>query len=308
MNILITGGAGYIGTTLIPLLVDNKHKVTVMDNLMFGGDQLLQFFRYDNFDFLKGDIRSPKDVVKAVKGKDVIVHLAAIVGYPACRRFPELAREVNIKGSKIISKSLSKNQLLIFASTESSYGDSGKMITEDSPLNPLSLYGQSKAIAEDIFLKNNLAVSLRFASGFGVSSRMRLDSLINDFVYKAITQKYLVVYEKNHKRSFIHVSDMARAILLVIEKNREMKGQAYNVGSERLNVSKEEICLTIKRHIDCYVHYAEVEKDLEKRDYSISYKKIQTFGFSTTKDIDKGVKELIRANNAIIQKTPYANI
>ena len=310
MKILLTGGAGYVGTALIPQLLQKNYKVHVLDNLTFGGDPLLSFFRNKNFTFQKGDIRSMSDVKKAIKDIDVIIHLAAIVGFPACRKEPQLAKEVNIGGTKNIVKAASKNQHIFFASTGSNYGAVlDEACTEETPLNPLSLYGQTKTIAEKYITNNHSNSTIfRFATAFGLSPRLRLDLMINDFVYRALTQQYLVIYEKNFMRTFIHVHDMGRSFLFGIDNNKKMHGQAYNVGSEKMNFSKEEICNLVSKFTKCYVHYADVGEDADKRNYVVSYDKIRKLGYQTTVGIEEGINELVRALPTIKAQTPYGNI
>lgn len=308
MKILITGGAGYVGTSLTQLLLSQGHRVRVMDNLMFGGDPLLPFFRNEHFEFIKGDVRNISDVESAMKDQDAVVHLAAIVGYPACRKEPSLAEEVNITGTENIAHTASKNQIVLFASTGSNYGAVEDICSEETPLNPLSLYAQTKVRGEKIISDNGNGIVFRFATGFGISPRFRLDLLINDFVYKAVSQGYIVIYEKNFKRSFIHVHDMARAFLFGIENASKMVGGVYNVGSESMNYTKEEICNSIKSKVDYYIHYADVGEDADKRNYEVSYKKINTLGFKTTIDVDTGINELAKASRILFAKTPYGNV
>ena len=308
MNILITGGAGYVGTSLIPILLDAGHKVHILDNLMFGGDQLLPFFRIKNFTFQKGDIRNTDDVKTAVKNQDVIIHLAAIVGYPACRKDPRLAEEVNVNGTKNLIAATSKKQPIIFASTGSNYGQSYEMVTEDTPLNPLSLYGQTKTLAEKLLLDQRYAVVFRFATAFGLSPRLRLDLLINDFTYKAYAEQYLVVYEKHFKRTFIHVHDMGLAFNFALENIDAMRGAAYNVGSTEMNYSKEDVCEILKKKLDLYVHYAEVGEDADKRNYLVSYDKINKLGYQTSITVEEGIDELIASFEAIEIKKMYSNV
>ena len=308
MNILITGGAGYIGTTVTPLLLGEGYSITIIDNLMFGGDSIIPFFRNPSFSFIKGDIRDKKLMKEAIQDKDVVIHLAAIVGYPACRKDPELARSVNIGGTKVISSLLSGNQVVLFGSTGSNYGAVEEVCTEETPLDPLSLYGETKSYAEQYLLKNNKTIAYRFATGFGISPRLRLDLLVNDFTYKAITQGYVVVYEKHFRRTFIHVHDMARAFLLAIENIDSMAEQVFNVGSEKMSYSKQDICEMIRSKTDAYFHYADIGEDKDKRDYIVSYEKVKSLGFDTTISVQKGIDELIEGLKAVEYKTPYTNI
>ena len=308
MKILVTGGAGYVGTSLIPLLLDGGHDVLVLDNLMFGGDQLLPFFRHPNFAFVRGDIRDRAELASAVKDRDVIVHLAAIVGFPACRKDPRLAEDVNVGGTKLLASLVSKDQLVLYGSTGSNYGEVEEVCTEETPLHPLSLYGQTKTLAERHLLDNCSTIAYRFATAFGVSPRLRLDLLVNDFTYKAVTQGYLVVYEKHFMRTFIHVHDMGRSFQLAIDRADEMRGEVYNVGSNSMNYSKQEICELIQQQVDCYMHYADIGEDADKRDYVVSYEKIDRLGFDTTIDVNAGIDELVRAFGAVSFKTPYTNM
>jgi nucleoside-diphosphate-sugar epimerase len=308
MKVLITGGAGYVGTTLIPQLLGKGHEVSVYDNLLFGGDYILPFFRNPDFRFIKGDVRDLNELKKAAKDADVVVHLAAIVGYPACRKEPELARSVNVDGTKNLIKATSNNQLLIYASTGSNYGSVEDICTEETPLNPLSLYGQTKTMAEKMLLEERNTIGYRFATAFGVSPRIRLDLLINDFTYKAITQGYLVIYEKHFMRTFIHVHDMGRAFIFGIENRDKMVKNIYNVGSEKMNYSKEQICEFIKDKTNVFVHYADIGEDADKRNYVVSYKKINQLGYDTTITVKQGIDELAKALTAIEFKTPYTNV
>jgi len=307
-KVLLTGGAGYVGTSLLPQLLENGYKVRVLDNLMFGGDQLLPFLRNQNFEFQEGDIRNLGDVKTAMKGVDAIIHLAAIVGYPACRKYPELAQDVNVNGTKNIISASEKDQLILFGSTGSNYGSVEEICTEESPLNPLSLYGQTKTLAEKMLLEERCTIAYRFATAFGVSVRHRLDLLINDFVYKAVTEQYLVIYEKHFMRTFIHVHDMGRAFLFGIENAGKMNRQVFNVGSETMNCSKQDICEFIKMHTNVYVHYADIGEDLDKRNYTVSYKKIRDLGYNTTVTLDEGIDELNKACKLIKIKTKYTNV
>jgi nucleoside-diphosphate-sugar epimerase len=307
MKIFITGGAGYVGTGLIPQLLDKKYSVHVYDNLMFGGDQILPFFRYPNFQFTRGDIRDLPSLKKAAQDADVVIHLAAIVGYPACRKDPDLAKSVNVDGTHNVIKATSKDQLIIYGSTGSNYGTVEDVCTEETPLNPLSLYGQTKTLAEKMILENRKAIAWRFATAFGVSARLRLDLLVNDFTYKAVTQGYLVVYEKHFMRTFIHVHDMGRAFIFGIANQQKIANNVFNVGSEKMNYSKEQICELIRKHTQAYIHYADVGEDADKRNYVVSYKKINDLGYDTTITVEEGIEEVAKVCQAIQFRNPYSN-
>ena len=309
VKILVTGGAGYVGTVLISLLLEKGYHVRVLDNLMYGGQGLLPHFRNPKFEFIKGDIREESTVREAMRGIDIIIHLAAIVGFPACRKFPQLAKGVNIGGTKNMAKHWQKGQLVIFASTGSNYGALvNEICTEETSLNPLSLYGKTKVAAERYLLENCDTIAFRFATGFGVSSRLRLDLLINDFVYQAVKVRHLVVYEKLFMRSFIHVHDMARAFLFGIENTDRMRNNVYNVGFENMNYSKEDICMMIKERVDFYLHFAEFGKDADQRNYVVSYNKIHSLGYDTAISAQKGIDELIKVMQAIEIINPYSNV
>lgn len=308
MKVLITGGAGYVGTALIPQLLEKNIKVHVYDNLLFGGDQILPFFRNPLFEFTRGDIRDLNSLKMAAVDADIIIHLAAIVGYPACRKDPDLAKSVNVDGTQNLINVTSNSQLILYGSTGSNYGAVEDICTEESPLNPLSLYGQTKTLAEKMILENRKAIAWRFATAFGVSARLRLDLLINDFTYKAVTQGYLVIYEKHFMRTFIHVHDMGRAFLFGIENQGKMGGNVYNVGSENMNYSKEQICEMIRVKTNAYIHYADVGEDADKRNYIVSYKKMNSLGYETTITVEEGIEELARVCSAIQFRNPYSNI
>jgi len=307
MNVLVTGGAGFVGTALIPQLLAAGHQVTVLDCLLYGGEQTLPFFQHPGFRFKRGDIRNLPDVQDAVRDQDIIIHLAAIVGYPACKADPTLAEQVNVQGARNLASACSKEQRVLFGSTGSNYGVVDGICTEDTPLNPLSHYGRTKTIAESILLERENTTAFRFATAFGVSPRMRLDLLVNDLTYQAVRQGYLVIYERHFKRTFIHVRDMGRAFLLAVSEPEKMQG-VLNIGSEKLNYSKEHICELIRAQTGCYVHYADVGEDADKRDYIVSYEKARRAGFDTTVSIEDGIAEL-KASFAVLGPTnPYSNV
>lgn len=308
MRILITGGAGYVGTSLIPQLLERGHHVHVYDLLFWGGDPILPFFRHPNFTFTMADIRDKAALAKAAKDAEVVVHLAAIVGYPACRKDPKLAETVNVEGTRNLIDVTGKDQLILFGSTGSNYGTVEEICTEETPLNPLSLYGQTKTLAEQMLMDSGHAIAYRFATAFGVSPRLRLDLMINDFTYKALSQGYLVVYEKHFMRTFIHVHDMGRSFMFAIDNAAKMRGQVYNIGSNTMNFSKEDICELIKKQVPSYVHYAEIGEDADKRNYVVSYEKINALGYDTTISVQEGISELSRALRAVNFKTPYTNV
>lgn len=305
-NILITGGAGYVGTTLIDLLLKENFRITVLDSLRFGGTALLPFLSSKNFTFIKGDVRNADDVRRSLRNIDIVIHLAGIVGFPACRKDPELSYDINVNGTNTLVKNVAGSRPIFFASSGSVYGKiTDKICIESTPLHPLSEYGEQKAKAEEIVAKNRKFVIYRFATAFGVSPKMRLDLLPNYFTYMAVKEKSLIVYEKYFMRSFIHVRDMARAILFALNNYKDMKGEIYNVGDNKMNFSKEHICLLIKKKVDYYLHFADIGKDLEQRDYAVSYGKLATLGFHTTITMEEGIEELIKAVDVIDAQNQY---
>lgn len=307
-KILVTGGAGYIGSVLVPELLKEGHQVCVYDSLLFGGNGLLPHFRNPKFSFIKGDIRDTESLKKAMNGQDIIIHLAAIVGYPACSRNPELTVEVNLDATKRMVDLVKENQYVLFGSTGSNYGAVKDICTEQTPLNPLSLYGETKTEAEQYIMDNCNATAYRFATAFGSSPRLRLDLLVNDFACKAIRDKYIVVYESHFMRTFIHVYDIARSFVHAINNEGTMKGEVYNVGSDRMNCSKKQICDLIKDKVDYYLHLADFGEDADKRNYVVSYEKIKKANFDTTISLEEGVDELVKSIGCIKFNNPYSNV
>jgi nucleoside-diphosphate-sugar epimerase len=307
MKILVTGCAGYVGTSTIPALLDEGWEVIGFDNLMFGGNQLLGFYKHKNFTFIQGDVTNKEEVKKVISGVDIIIHLAAIVGFPACERNPELTKAVNVMGTKNIVESASKDQLILFGSTGSNYGAVDDICTEETPLNPLSLYAETKTTAEQIVLQSGNAIAYRFATAFGVSPRMRLDLLVNDFVNKLFRDGYLVVYEKRFLRTFIHVTDMAASFVFAIKNMESMRGNVYNVGDESMNYTKGEICEIINEHVSGLIHYAEVGSDADKRNYQVSFERIKKLGFTSTISLNEGVSEIASCVKIIDRINPYVN-
>lgn len=309
-KILITGGASYIGTSLIPLLLKKGYEVTVYDSLMFNnGDNLLPFIPDPNFTFIKGDIRDQNKIKQFVIQNDIVIHLAAYVGYGICRERGEAeSHEVNTLATKSIVNMLSNDQYILFGSTGSNYGEVLGVCTEETPLNPLSIYGRTKTDAELIVMSRSNSIAYRFATAFGVSPRLRLDLLVNDLTYKALTQKYAVIYESHFLRTFIHVRDIANSFLFAIENKQQMKNNVYNVGSDSMNFSKKEVCELIKSSLpDVLFHYADIGEDADKRNYKVSYEKINKLGFETTISIQQGIEELIKAFSLISIKSQYHN-
>jgi nucleoside-diphosphate-sugar epimerase len=310
-KIFITGGAGYIGTSLIPMLLDKDYAVTVYDSLMFNnGDKLLPFITNKNFKFVDGDVRDFDTLSKHIKGYDVVIHLAALVGFPICRERGEYeSHEVNVIGTQNVINAIDDHQYLLFGSTGSNYGEVIDICTEETPLNPLSIYGKTKTAAEQLVLNRNNSTAFRFATAFGVSPRLRLDLLVNDLTYKSLKEGYAVIYESHFMRTFIHVKDIARVFLFAIENHEDMQNNVYNVGSNTMNFSKKQVCEVISGKIaNSYFNYADVGEDADKRNYIVSYEKINKLGFDTTISLEEGIDELIKTIPLVKTSSPYFNI
>jgi nucleoside-diphosphate-sugar epimerase len=296
-RVLITGGAGYLGSILSEHLLDRGFAVTVLDNLMYGEQSVFHLAANPNFNFVFGDARDEATVKKLVQEAEVIIPLAAIVGAPACDRDPLLAKTVNLEAIRLINRARSASQLIVYPTTNSGYGTkSGDVFcTEETPLEPISLYGTTKCQAEALVLDSPNSITLRLATVFGLSPRMRLDLLVNHFVYEAVKTGYLVIFEKDFKRNFIHIRDIADCFIHCIGNAPKMAGRPYNVGLDSANVSKEELARTIKKHVpNFYVHYAAVGSDPDKRNYIVSNQRLREAGFEAKRSLDDGIRELIK--------------
>ncbi|MDB5308031.1 MAG: rfbE [Gemmataceae bacterium] len=298
-RVLVTGGLGYLGSIVCEHLLDAGFEVVALDNLMYGAGQQGLFHLCANpaFDFVKGDVRDEGVLWSALKSADVVVHLAAIVGASACDRDPALATSVNLDAVRLLNRLRSPHQLVVFPNTNSGYGaTSGEAhCTEETPLEPISLYGRTKVEAERVLLDSPNAVALRLATVFGFSPRMRLDLLVNHFVYAAVKDGYLVLFEKDFKRNFVHVRDVADCMLHVIGNARRMTGTVYNLGLDSANVSKEELALRVKHHVpNFYIHFAPIGQDPDKRNYIVSSAKLRAAGFEAKRSLDDGIRELIK--------------
>jgi len=301
MKVLITGGAGYLGSTLVEHLLYKGHQVTVLDNLMYKQTSLLHLFKQPKFHFIAGDVRNKDLLTQQVSLADVVIPLAAIVGMPACKANPELTVQVNYEQIKNVVNILRDDQMLILPNTNSQYGSSENIITEESPFKPLSLYAQTKCDAEDYVLKRGNGVILRLATVFGVSPRMRQDLLVNDFTYKAVVDGYLVLFEGHFKRNYIHVQDIARTFEFMIENYDQCRGQVYNVGLSTANLSKMELAETIKKYVpNLVIKQDEFKEDFDKRNYIVSNEKIEKLGWKPMYDLDYGIKQLIEAYQMVI--------
>ncbi|WP_298438366.1 NAD(P)-dependent oxidoreductase [Geobacter sp.] len=310
LKILITGGAGYLGSILCEHLLDKKHKVTVVDNLMYGEQNLFHLCANPDFDFVQGDARDESLMRKLVSTTDVIIPLAAIVGAPACDRDPLMARTVNLDAVQLILKLRTPSQLVVYPTTNSGYGTkSGDVYcTEETPLEPISLYGQTKTEAEAAVLAAPNTITLRLATVFGLSPRMRMDLLVNHFVFAAASDRYLVIFEKDFKRNYIHIRDVADCFIHCIENAPTMIGRPYNVGLDAANLSKEELALKIKEYVPgFFIHFAEVGSDPDKRNYIVSNQRLRETGFEAKRSLYDGIRELLKGY-ALLGRGPRKNI
>jgi len=300
-RVLITGGGGYIGSVLTEHLLNKEYNVTCLDNLTFGYNSLLHLVNKKNFNFIYGDVRDEKLLEKIIPDFDTIIPLAAIVGAPQCDLNPIDAKLINKKAVIDINKIMRANQKIIYPTTNSGYGTTTGEIfcTEETPLNPVSLYGKTKVEAEQSLLNSNKdAITLRLATVFGMSPRMRTDLLVNNFVFNAVKDGYLVIYEKDFKRNYVHIKDVARCFEHCIENYELMKNKAYNVGLDSANLSKEELAEKVKEYIPKLdITYKEIDKDPDKRNYIVSNKRLIDSGFECKNDLDYGIPEIIKGYN-----------
>jgi len=311
MKILVTGGAGYIGSILVPELLRAGHAVTVIDNFTYGQTSLLDVCNFKALKVINGDARDEKLVQRHIQEKDFIIPLACIVGAPACDRDPVAARTINLEAVQMILRLRDKKQKIIFPNTNSGYGLMAEGVAycdEKSSLQPVSLYGQLKVQAEKELLEAGNAITLRLATVFGISPRMRLDLLVNDFVYRAVNDGAVVIFEPHFKRNYIHVRDVAHAFLYAMKHFDAMKNEAYNVGLSDANISKAELCEEIKKQIPRFVFLeSKIGEDPDKRNYIVSNEKIEKTGFKTQVSLREGIAELIKGYR-IIKRSQFANI
>ena len=297
VHVLVTGAAGYLGSVLCEHLLKANYQVTALDNLLYGQNSLFHLCANQHFNFVFGDTRNPELMQTLIKQVDVIVPLAAIVGATACDRDPWAAKSTNLEAIQMINQMRSPQQLLVYPNTNSGYGtQTGETYcTEETPLEPISLYGQTKVQAELELLKSPNVVTLRLATVFGVSPRMRLDLLVNHFTYAALFDGYITLFEKGFKRNYIHVRDVADAFIHTIEHAGAMKSRAYNAGLDAANFSKEELALKIKAYIpNFYIHAAPIGSDPDKRNYIVSNQRLREAGFEAKRTLDDGIQELIK--------------
>jgi nucleoside-diphosphate-sugar epimerase len=310
MKILITGGAGYLGSVLTPTLLAQGHEVTVLDNFYFKQNSLLDCCQYEKFQIIRGDCRE-ESIVKALVAKaDLIIPLAALVGVPLCNTDALATKTTNQDAVETICRLAGRNQWVIMPVTNSGYGvgEKGKFCTEETPLKPISTYGVTKVKAEEAVLSRDNSLSFRLATVFGCAPRMRLDLLLNDFVYRAVHDRAVVVFEGHFKRNYIHIRDVTRAFLHGIAHFEKMKGQPYNVGLDDANLSKLELCAVIQRHLPKFVFVeAPIGEDPDKRDYIVSNARIAATGFKPEWNLDRGIVELIKGFT-ILRNTIYSNV
>jgi nucleoside-diphosphate-sugar epimerase len=310
LNILITGGAGYLGSIMVPELLADGHNITVLDNFMFNQASLNNCCANNNFKVVKGDIRQKNNMIHLMKTADIVIPLAALVGAPLCSIDPVGASTINRDAIELMIGLLSKDQIVLMPTTNSAYGsgDEDNYCNEESPLRPISQYAIEKVEIERKLMQHENAISLRLATVFGMSPRMRIDLLVNDFTYRAVNDSCLVLFESHFKRNYIHVRDVSRAFQHAINNFSNMKGEIYNVGLSDANVSKKELCQLIQKQLPDFVYIDEqIGQDPDQRNYIVSNEKIESTGFETKFSLEDGVNELIKGY-AMIKNTRYGNI
>jgi len=310
LNILVTGGAGYIGSILVPDLLDLGYKITVIDNFMFKQASLNHCALYKNFNVIKGDVRNESLIKSLVKRIDIIIPLAALVGAPLCKSDPIGATTTNRDAILMMLNNISKNQIVLMPTTNSAYGtgDENNQCNEDSPLKPISQYAIEKVEVEKELMSRENAISFRLATVFGMSPRMRIDLLVNDFTYRAFYDRFIVLFESHFKRNYIHIRDVSRVFQHGILNYEQMKGEIFNVGLSNANLSKKELCEAIKKQIADFVFIEEkIGKDPDQRNYIVSNLKISGTGYLPQYTLDHGIEELIKGYT-MIRNCLYSNI
>ena len=310
MNILVTGGAGYIGSILVPDLLSQGHTVTVLDNFMFKQASLNHICAHKNFHVVNGDIRKEEIIKPLLKQADVVIPLAALVGAPLCNKDDIAASTTNYHAIGMMLQNVHKSQIILMTTTNSAYGSGGdnNFCTEETPLNPISSYAIAKVAVVQELMKHQNAVSFRLATVFGMSPRMRTDLLVNDLTYRAVYDGSVVLFESHFKRNYIHVRDISRVFTHAINNIDKMKGEIYNVGLSSANVSKMELCEKIKEHIPHFsIMEAAIRKDPDQRNYIVSNAKLEATGFNTQFTLDDGITELIKGYQ-MIKNSVYGNV
>jgi len=310
MKILVTGAAGYIGSILVPRLLSEGHEVIALDNFMYNQSSLLDVCYNDKVTIIRGDTRDKNLMTKLMKNADAIFPLACLTGAPLCAKEPQAAQAILLDAIKMILELKSKDQRVIFPTTNSGYGvgEKGKHCTEDTPLRPISLYGKLKVDAEKAILDAGNGITLRLATAFGISPRMRLDLLVNDFTYRAVNDKFVILFEAHFNRNYIHVRDISKAFIHALNNFDKMRGQPYNVGLSDANLTKLQLCQEIQKLLpDFYFVEASIGEDPDKRDYLVSNEKIEKTGFRPDVSLPKGLQELIKGYQ-VIKRNQFANI
>lgn len=310
LHVLVTGGAGYLGSILIGHLLEHGYAVTVLDNLLYRQESLLAYCAHPHFNFVYGDCRDAATLQECLKTADVIIPLAAIVGFPACARDPLSATSINYDAIRLLDSLRSCAQMMIYPTTNSGYGTTtGELhCTEETPLNPISVYGKTKVDAEAHLLDGGNAITLRLATVFGMSPRMRLDLLVNDFTWQAATHGSIIIFQKDFKRNYVHIRDVAACFAFCIENYDALKSEPYNVGLNDANLSKEELARLIQKYVTkFYIHFAEIGSDPDKRNYIVSNDKINARGFHARYTLDDGIQELLKGYR-ILSRRPHTNL
>lgn len=310
MKILVTGAAGYVGSVIVPRLLSEGFEVIAIDNFMYNQASLLDCCHDKKLTILREDVRNKDVITKEIKKVDAIFPLACFTGAPLCNKDPLGAKSVNFDAVKMILELRSKNQMIIFPTTNSGYGIGQKGIhcTENTPLNPVSLYGRLKTDLEKLILDSDNAITLRLATVFGISPRMRLDLLVNDFTYRAVVDGYMVLFQAHFKRNYIHVRDVAKAFIHCLKNFNDMKNEPYNVGLSDANIDKWELCEEIKKQVPrFYFIESQIGEDPDKRDYIVSNEKIEKSGFKPDNSLKSGIAELVKGYQ-IIRRNQYSNV
>ena len=310
LKVTVTGGAGYLGSCLVPMLLERGHRVTVLDNFLYGVEPILHFATHPNVTIINGDVRRDSDLAEAVRGADAVIPLAAIVGFPACAADEAAALSTNLEATRKLLGIMDKGQVMLFPSTGSCYGRAEAFCTEETPINPLTVYARTKAESETAIFESphaENAVCLRFATVFGAAARLRLDLLINDFVYKAVRDKIIVLYEGHFKRTFLHIRDAARSFVLMLESIDRSRGRVFNVGDDRLNYTKLQVAEAIRKQIAYEIYEVPIGTDLDARNYHVDYRRVQELGFKATIDLDQGIAEMIKICSFVKVRQPFRN-